>query len=384
MLLGARRAAEGADAAALAPARVAAQVAARPAEPLGAAADQRGVRAGQLGGTSATPSVRSTRVEHGRQRGGRERRRGRTPRCQRASTRSGVRKQVPELTSVVPPSPRPSGSTIGGRPSVAIWPPSRYSRAIMSRGRPVIVRGRMAPALLEHDDARAALGELLRDDGAAGAGADDADVGAQRPRRRRARGGSRGRSARRGVRDDLRARARARARADLAHARRGVVAERRHHPRVAVVAHDGGRAQRLGELRHERDARALQAPRAPRAGRRGRATGSGAGRSRARARAAPRRSARRLRGGAAASQASNAAAASVAATGGSGGSGAAAASASAARIEASRGAMTANPVGRPAHASASSSRCSCALASAVIAARAARRRRAAIAAATAA
>ena len=56
---------------------------------------------------------------------------------QRSSTASGVRKQVPELTSVVPPTARPSGSRIGGRPSVACWAASRYSRGSMSRGRAV-------------------------------------------------------------------------------------------------------------------------------------------------------------------------------------------------------------------------------------------------------
>ena len=46
-------------------------------------------------------------------------------RCQRSSTAGGVRKHVPELTRVVPPRPRPSGSRIGGVPSVVVWPPSR-------------------------------------------------------------------------------------------------------------------------------------------------------------------------------------------------------------------------------------------------------------------
>ena len=44
---------------------------------------------------------------------------------QRSSTVGGVRKQVPEFTNVVPPVPRPSGSISGGRPSVAVCPPSR-------------------------------------------------------------------------------------------------------------------------------------------------------------------------------------------------------------------------------------------------------------------
>ena len=45
---------------------------------------------------------------------------GRTRVRQRSSTRGGVRKHVPELTSVVPPMPRPSGSAIGGLPSVSV------------------------------------------------------------------------------------------------------------------------------------------------------------------------------------------------------------------------------------------------------------------------
>ncbi len=38
---------------------------------------------------------------------------------------------------MVPPTACPSGSTIGGVPRVAIWPASRYSRTVMSRGRAV-------------------------------------------------------------------------------------------------------------------------------------------------------------------------------------------------------------------------------------------------------
>ena len=55
----------------------------------------------------------------------------------RASTAAGVRKHVPELISVVPPTALPSGSRIGGRPTVATWPASRYSRVVISRGRAV-------------------------------------------------------------------------------------------------------------------------------------------------------------------------------------------------------------------------------------------------------
>ena len=72
VLLGARGAAVGADAAPLAAARVAAQVAARPAQPLGAAADQRGVRAGELGRDLRDAQRRLDAVEARRERRGRE------------------------------------------------------------------------------------------------------------------------------------------------------------------------------------------------------------------------------------------------------------------------------------------------------------------------
>jgi hypothetical protein len=70
-------------------------------------------------GTSATPSVASTRANTGASASGVSASSPKSSR-HRSSTWSGVRKQVPELTSVVPPSPRPSGRTIGGEPTVAI------------------------------------------------------------------------------------------------------------------------------------------------------------------------------------------------------------------------------------------------------------------------
>ena len=84
------------------------------------------------GGTRTTLSSRSTRSKCG----ARSRSSPNSSR-QRASTRSGVRKHVPEFTSVVPPTAFPSGSRIGGRPIVACWAASRYSRGSMSRGRAV-------------------------------------------------------------------------------------------------------------------------------------------------------------------------------------------------------------------------------------------------------
>ncbi len=44
---------------------------------------------------------------------------------QPASTLSGARKQVPELITVVPPTARPTGVGIAGRPSAIVRPPSR-------------------------------------------------------------------------------------------------------------------------------------------------------------------------------------------------------------------------------------------------------------------
>ena len=50
-----------------------------------------------------------------------------TPSARRqcSSTGSGARKQVPELITVVPPTARPTGIGIGGRPSATVSPPSR-------------------------------------------------------------------------------------------------------------------------------------------------------------------------------------------------------------------------------------------------------------------
>ena len=44
---------------------------------------------------------------------------------QARSTRSGVRKQVPELTTVVPPTHLPSGKGMVGRPKARVAPPLR-------------------------------------------------------------------------------------------------------------------------------------------------------------------------------------------------------------------------------------------------------------------
>ena len=50
-----------------------------------------------------------------------------TPSCaQRASTCGGVRHDIPPLTTVDPPTQRPSENSTGGRPIASPAPPSRY------------------------------------------------------------------------------------------------------------------------------------------------------------------------------------------------------------------------------------------------------------------
>ena len=49
----------------------------------------------------------------------------RAHRASAPSTSSGARKQVPELITVVPPTARPTGVGIAGRPSAMVRPPSR-------------------------------------------------------------------------------------------------------------------------------------------------------------------------------------------------------------------------------------------------------------------
>ena len=46
---------------------------------------------------------------------------------QRSSTRSGVRQDIPPLTTVDPPTHRPSANSTDGRPTAIPPPPSRYS-----------------------------------------------------------------------------------------------------------------------------------------------------------------------------------------------------------------------------------------------------------------
>src|SRR5260370_6932255 len=48
-------------------------------------------------------------------------------RAHRSSTRAGVRQDMPPLTTVEPPTHRPSENSTGGLPSASPRPPSRYS-----------------------------------------------------------------------------------------------------------------------------------------------------------------------------------------------------------------------------------------------------------------
>ena len=176
VLLGAGRAAERAHARADAAAHVAVQEVARPAQRLHPAPDDRRVAPGQLGRHLHDVELALDAPEARLQLGLGRAPRGRVRRASGRARRPGVRKQVPELISVVPPTARPSGSRIGGRPSVATWPASRYSRAVISRGRAVNASVSCQLALLEQRHAHPALGQLLGRHRAAGAGADHAGV----------------------------------------------------------------------------------------------------------------------------------------------------------------------------------------------------------------
>ena len=176
VLLGARRAAEGAHARAAAAARVAAQVAAGPAEPLGAAADRRRVAPGELRRDLGDAERRLDALED----------RVREPvdavlaapalehRRRRAEARARVHERRPAGAAPErehqrrPPDRRDLAA-------VAVQPRQRVARAARR------VRDPARGALLEHHDPQPALGELGRRDRAAGAAADHADVSAHGP-----------------------------------------------------------------------------------------------------------------------------------------------------------------------------------------------------------
>jgi hypothetical protein len=82
------------------------------------------LRPARWGGTWLTLMMRSTRRKYGSSSSGVSSSRPKRSR-HISSTDAGVRKQVPELIVVVPPTPRPSGRTIGGLPTVAVMPASR-------------------------------------------------------------------------------------------------------------------------------------------------------------------------------------------------------------------------------------------------------------------
>ena len=105
-------------------------------------------------------------------------------RAQSSSTASGARKQVPELTTVVPPTTFATGTTIGGlpagdrQPAAAVEEPDRLQ---LVAGIGVAVE--VAPGL-QHEHVDAGLGQGRRGDRAARARADDHHVAflALRPR----------------------------------------------------------------------------------------------------------------------------------------------------------------------------------------------------------
>jgi hypothetical protein len=181
MLLGAGRAAERAHAAALAPARVAPQVSAGPAEPLGAAAGERGVGARELGRYGRDAESGFDAIEDGRERFGRELLEAEllAPAMEHAVGGAEAGARVDKRRAADPAPERQHDRRAPERrdlAAVAVQP-----RHHVARPPGQLVCG-MVATLLEHDHPRAALGELLRDDGAAGAGADDAHVSAQRAR----------------------------------------------------------------------------------------------------------------------------------------------------------------------------------------------------------
>ena len=324
VLLGARRAAEGAHARAAAAAGVAAQVAARPAEPLGAAADRR-PRCGRRApaGTSATPSASSTRSNtasvrpsipcSSRQRASTRRRR---PEARARVHERRAAGTAPEREHQRRPPDRDDLA------AVAVQPRQRVARARRSRPRAPRARPPRAPRRRSPPSASSAA-----------ATAPPAPLPITHT------------SARRSPAADLAPVARAHglghrrgaACTGLAHASRAaVVAERAQHAGVAVVAHRGGRRagpRRAGSGRARRssasrparprraEARGARARAGPRAGRRA------VGLRRVRQPARERRRPRPCR-----------------ATGGSGGSGAATASTSAATARASRRRTSSEPL----------------------------------------
>ena len=134
------------------------------------------------GVTSATDSARSTRSKHGSQRRLVELQAELAlPALEHVRRRAKAGAGVDERRPAEPAAERQQDRRRPERrrlPAVAVEPREHLGRA----GAELV--GVVARALLEHDHARAALGELGRDDGAAGARADHADVGLERARSR--------------------------------------------------------------------------------------------------------------------------------------------------------------------------------------------------------
>ena len=151
---------------------------------------------------------------------------------------------MPELITVVPPTARPTGVGIAGRPSAIVRPAVAVERRerrerLVGVAAPVHVRAR-----LEHDDVEAGLGEDRRRDRAAGARADDRHVALLAARR--AGAGRRGPSRAVGAGDAV---------GDLA---AHLVADRRPHPRVVAVAEAREDLEEQQQVAGARNARALE------------------------------------------------------------------------------------------------------------------------------
>src|SRR5215218_1231140 len=171
VLLGARRAAEGAHAGAATAARVATQVAAVPAEPLCAAPDRRGVATGQLRCDLRDAERRLDALEQ-RVREAVDPVLG-APAVEHRGRRAEAGARVDEGRAAGAAAERQHQRRSPDRGDLPAGPVEPRQRVARAPGR---VRAPAHRALLEHDDAQPTLRQLRGRDGAAGAAADDADV----------------------------------------------------------------------------------------------------------------------------------------------------------------------------------------------------------------
>ena len=156
---------------------VAAQVAVGPAQPLGAATGHRGVGPGELGRDLGD----GERVLHPLEDGPQAllvelEAELRAPAVQHLGWRPEARAGVHEGRAAQPPPEREDDGRVAEGDSLPAVPVEPGQHLRWAGGEAV---GGVLGPLFEHDDVRAALGQLRRRDRAAGAGADDADVGAQ-------------------------------------------------------------------------------------------------------------------------------------------------------------------------------------------------------------